>query len=147
MVTEEEAAQSGAVYRPAEMVPTMEFPPTIPFTYQFTAVLLVPVTVAVNCLLWPVSRLALVGETETPIAPGEEEIVTLAVAEVAPIWVLCAEMVITGLEGTELGARYIPLAEIVPREVLPPGTPLTDQCTAESVLEPRVALNCRAYPA
>ena len=40
----------GAVYRPAlEMDPTVEFPPAIPSTVQFTAWLVVPVTVAVNC--------------------------------------------------------------------------------------------------
>jgi hypothetical protein len=40
----------GAVYSPAvEIVPTVEFPPATPFTCQVTAVLEVPVTVAVNC--------------------------------------------------------------------------------------------------
>ena len=40
----------GAVYRPVkEIVPTKELPPATPFTSQFTAVLVVPETVAVNC--------------------------------------------------------------------------------------------------
>jgi len=32
-----------------EIVPTIEFPPAMPFTFQFTAVFDVLVTVAVNC--------------------------------------------------------------------------------------------------
>ena len=43
-------ALDGAVYKPAEeIVPTVEFPPAMPPTSQFTAVLVVPVTAAVNC--------------------------------------------------------------------------------------------------
>ena len=39
----------GAVYRPAvEIVPSVEFPPRIPFTYHLTEVLLDPATVAAN---------------------------------------------------------------------------------------------------
>jgi len=39
----------GAVYRPVElMVPTLLFPPVMPFTCHVTAVLEAPVTVAVN---------------------------------------------------------------------------------------------------
>jgi hypothetical protein len=40
----------GAVYKPAvEMVPTVELPPMTPFTCQLAAVLVEPVTVALNC--------------------------------------------------------------------------------------------------
>jgi hypothetical protein len=40
----------GAVYSPdVEIVPTVESPPVTPLTCQVTAVLEVPVTVAVNC--------------------------------------------------------------------------------------------------
>ena len=43
-------ALDGAVYKPAEeIVPTEEFPPAMPPTSQFTAVLVVPAIVAVNC--------------------------------------------------------------------------------------------------
>jgi hypothetical protein len=43
-------SEEGAVYSPAvEIVPTVAFPPVVPFTCQVTAVLEVPVTVAVNC--------------------------------------------------------------------------------------------------
>jgi hypothetical protein len=46
-------------------VPTEEFPPAIPETSQFTLVLLVPETVALNCCFWPTCTLALPGEIET----------------------------------------------------------------------------------
>jgi hypothetical protein len=46
-------------------VPTVEFPPAIPFTIQFTAVLDVPVTLALNCWLLPDSTIAAVGLIET----------------------------------------------------------------------------------
>jgi hypothetical protein len=43
-------ALDGAVYKPAgEIVPTEEFPPAMPPTSQFTAVFVVPETVAENC--------------------------------------------------------------------------------------------------
>jgi hypothetical protein len=45
----------GAVYSPeVEIVPTDEFPPVTPFTCQVTAVLEVPVTVAVNCCVFAI---------------------------------------------------------------------------------------------
>ena len=71
----------GAVYKPpAEIVPTEEFPPTIPLTSQFAAVFVVPETVAVNCCDRPTWTFALVGEmeTETGVAAGTME--TLAFA-------------------------------------------------------------------
>lgn len=47
--TEADGTVAGAVYRPLEViVPTDEFPPGIPDTNQFTAVLLTPETVALN---------------------------------------------------------------------------------------------------
>ena len=46
---------AGAVYSPVGvMVPNVAFPPTMLFTLQFTAILLVPVTLAVNCCVSPV---------------------------------------------------------------------------------------------
>ncbi len=45
---------AGAVNRPVvPMVPTDELPPAVPFTDQVTLALLVPLTVAVNCAVWP----------------------------------------------------------------------------------------------
>jgi hypothetical protein len=45
-----------------EIVPTVELPPRTPSTYHFTPVLVVPLTVAVNCLVYLAVTLALVGE-------------------------------------------------------------------------------------
>ena len=51
------------MYSPAlETVPTTALPPATPFTCQLTAVLLVPLTVAVNCRVPPVVSEADVGE-------------------------------------------------------------------------------------
>lgn len=44
------------------MVPTVEFPPVMPFTFQVTAVFEVFDTVAENCLVRPTRTVALVGE-------------------------------------------------------------------------------------
>ena len=44
-------------------MPTVEFPPGTPLTLQVTAVLLVPVTVAVNCCVAPAWTEAEPGET------------------------------------------------------------------------------------
>ena len=51
-------------------MPTVEFPPAVPFTIQVTAVLLVPDTDALNCCDWPTCRVAELGDTVTEI-PGE----------------------------------------------------------------------------
>ncbi len=59
---------SGAVYSPfREIVPTVVFPPAMPFTSQDTAVLLELLTVAVNCCVAPSITVAVKGErlTET----------------------------------------------------------------------------------
>ncbi len=71
----------GAVYRPVdEIVPTDEFPPRMPPTNQFTAVFVVPETVAVNCCDRPTWTFALVGEMETETGVAAGTMVTLAFA-------------------------------------------------------------------
>jgi len=56
---------AGAVYRPVkEMVPTVALPPMMPFTSQNTAVLVTPVTVAVNCCVLFTCTVADVGVRE-----------------------------------------------------------------------------------
>jgi hypothetical protein len=56
-VTECVPAAVGAVYIPVVLiVPPDEFPPATPSTDQFTAVLLVPCTTALNCCCAPVFR-------------------------------------------------------------------------------------------
>src|SRR5256885_16234220 len=48
---------AGAVYKPvASIVPAVEFPPAIPSADQFTVVLLVPWTVALNCCCPPADK-------------------------------------------------------------------------------------------
>ena len=83
-------AAAGAVYKPEEVtIPVERFPPGVPLTSQFTAVLLVPETVALNCSDCPVCRLALAGETETAIA-GAVVRVTAADAAADGCATLCA---------------------------------------------------------
>jgi hypothetical protein len=48
-----------------EIVPTEEFPPVMPPACQETALLVDPVTFAVNCCAFPSWRVALAGETDT----------------------------------------------------------------------------------
>jgi hypothetical protein len=61
----------GAVYSPpAVIVPNCAFPSAIPFTVQFTAVLLLPLTVALKLEVFPSSTDALVGVTLTVITGG-----------------------------------------------------------------------------
>ena len=62
--------QAGAEYKPVEeMVPSLAFPPEMPFTDQLTAVLPVPVTVAENCCVCiPLSE-TLCGEMDTVTDP------------------------------------------------------------------------------
>lgn len=52
------------------MVPTEALPPATPLTDQLTVVLVLPVTVAVNCCDSPVSIVAADGLTETVMAGG-----------------------------------------------------------------------------
>ena len=53
-----------------EIVPPVEFPPTIPFTFQVTERFVAFVTVAMNSCVAPSVTDALVGDTLTPIAGG-----------------------------------------------------------------------------
>jgi hypothetical protein len=61
-----EGAASGAVYTPsAEIVPTVLFPPEIPFTAQVTDAFDVPTTPAVNVVMAPGATVARDGVTVT----------------------------------------------------------------------------------
>jgi hypothetical protein len=56
------SAFTGAVYSPwVDTVPTEVLPPLTPFTVHVTFVLLLPVTVAVNCCVCPSRTVAVVG--------------------------------------------------------------------------------------
>jgi hypothetical protein len=68
-LTELEGTVAGAIYKPdEEIVPTVEFPPTTPFTSQLRPVL-GPVTDAVNCCDCPTCRAEEVGDMVTLIEP------------------------------------------------------------------------------
>jgi len=61
----------GAMYSPVEeIVPTVALPPVTPATLQVAAVLLVPVTVTLNCWVVLVATSALGGETLTDTGGG-----------------------------------------------------------------------------
>jgi hypothetical protein len=64
---------AGAVYKPlVEIVPTVVLPPDTSLTLHATAVLLVPVTLAVNCCVPLTSTGALLGVIEIPTTGGGE---------------------------------------------------------------------------
>ena len=65
------------------MTPAVRLPPAAPFTSQVTELLVVPVTVALNCCVCPTSRLVLVGEMvrETPLGEGGGTTLTWALAD------------------------------------------------------------------
>jgi hypothetical protein len=64
----------GAVYSPAlEIVPTVAFPPSTPFTLHATRVSVVPVTVAANGRVAPRKTIALIGATLTVTFGGGVE--------------------------------------------------------------------------
>jgi uncharacterized protein (DUF2237 family) len=94
--------EAGAVYRPATvMVPHVGPLQPVPEIVQVTVVLIVPVTVAVNCCLAPVTTFAEDGDTET--ATGSN-IVTVAEADLLGSACEVAVTVTVGGVGTEAGA-------------------------------------------
>ena len=61
----------GAVYKPeGEIVPDAAFPPAIPLTPQMTELLLLPLTVAASCNVFPSNTFALGGVTTTVMVGG-----------------------------------------------------------------------------
>src|SRR5436853_517726 len=83
---------AGAAYRPlAEMVPLDGSPPLTLLTCQVTAVLAVPLTVAVNCCVAPVFTVADVGLMLTAIVCGAPVTVTVAVPDRSELAALTAE--------------------------------------------------------
>lgn len=105
-----------------------------PVVDQVTAVLLVPVMVAVNCCVLPVSSEAEPGEMDTATTEGS---VTVTVAE-AELLLFASLVTVTVYVPAAVGAMYRPLDETVP--------PVADQVTP-SFLEPlTVAVNCCVPP-
>ena len=146
-VIEPEGTDPGAVYRPDdEMVPTIEFPASVPLTSQLTAVLLVPETVALNCCECFTSTLALVGEIETEtgaVVPAFTETHALAMAVVRAA--LCA-VILTHRDRPPRGALYRPFVEMVPTSEFPPSLPFTNQFTRWFVVPVTDALNWSDCP-
>ena len=139
----------GAVYRPeVEIVPSVEFPPVMPFTDQVTAVLEVPLTVAVNCCVCPTWTDALVGDI---VIETMGAIVTVASADfVGSAELTAATVTADGREDFDppdcFGAVYIPEEETVPTVEFPPATALTIQFTTVFDVPVTDALNCWLLP-
>ena len=111
------------------IVPTMEFPPAVPFTLQVTAVEGLPVpgvTVAVKSCAAEVETVAEVGSTLITMLSCN---VTLTVA--LSFGLTCATAVTVTLEpgGRIAGAVNRPAVEIVPVVAPPPATPFTSHVT------------------
>jgi hypothetical protein len=129
-----EVMLEGAVYRPA-----VEMAPTLGASDQVTAVFVVPLTVAVNCCVWELDKVALAGltDTETPPAGG------LSVTAAVPVFVVSAALVaVTVTVCVEVmleGAVYRPAVDIVPT------FGVSDQVTAVFVVPLTVAVNCRVW--
>jgi len=135
----------GAVYSPlSEMVPKVEFPLLTWFTLHVTAVLLVPVSLTVNCWVFPLAGVAFAGETliETDAAVT----VTFADADLVVSATLVAVTVTVLGVGTALGAVYSPISEMVPTVEFPPFTLFTLHSTALPIGPARTAVNCCFCP-
>jgi len=125
--TEKLPAVVPAVKRPAvEIVP--------PVAVHVTAVLLLPVTVAVNCCVPPVSTVAVVGATVRETV-GAEFTVTAAVADLV---MSATEVAFTEKLPAVAPAVKRPAVEIVP--------PVAVHVTAVFVLPVTVAVNCWVPP-
>ena len=136
---------SGAVYRPAELIVPQFMATLQPFTLQVTAVLLsVEVTVGVNCTVPPARTIALVGKIEIVTVGAVSVTVAVPICVVSACDVAVIVWVV--LAGRIVGAVYRPVAVIVPVVALPPGVPSTAQVTAVFVEPATVAVNCCVAP-
>jgi hypothetical protein len=135
----------GAVYRPLdEMVPHAVPEQPAPARLQVMAELVDPVTVAVNCCVFPVTICAVVGETCTItggkiVTDTDADLVLFAIA--VAVTVTCAGL------GTAAGAVKRPPDEIEPQVAPEQPTPLRLHVTAEFVVPVTVAVNCWVFPA
>ena len=82
--------------------------------------LVVPVTVAVNCCETPTCRVALAGETVTFTGVDDAVMPTVALADFVVSATLLAVTLTEPPLGTAWGAVYRPLELIVPTTELPP---------------------------
>ena len=77
------------------MVPTVAFPPVVPFTCHVTVVLVAPVTVSMNCWVAPATMLAVVGLIVIVIGGA----ITATVADAVFVVSACATAVIVIVAG------------------------------------------------
>src|SRR5271166_939666 len=134
----------GAVYSPlASTVPHAAPTQPVPDTLQLTAVLVGPVTVAVNCLVSPAKTRALVGEILITTGPTT---VTVALPDLEESACETAVTVIVGGLGSLLGAVYSPPLVMVPQADPVQPAPETLQVTAVLMIPVTVAVNCCCAP-
>jgi hypothetical protein len=99
------------------IVPTVVLPPGIPETVQFTRVLFVPVTEAVNCADASGARTIADGETAT----ATEEVTGALIVMIALADALGSETLVATtlavVSADTVGAVYNPEPEILPRVV------------------------------
>jgi hypothetical protein len=105
------------------IVPEAAFPPTFPLTLQVTVASWAPVTVAPNAWVPPTDTFAVVGEIETVISGTMVTGVDAAFVESA-----AGDAVIRTVagEGTNDGAVYTPVSEIIPQAAPEQPAPETD---------------------
>lgn len=115
-----------------------------PLRLHVTAVLVEPVTVAVNCCIFPATTCAEAGETVN--ATGAR-MVTVADADFVGSASDVTVTVATAGLGTAPGPVYRPVGEMVPHALPEHPLPLTLQLTAVFVVLTTVAVNCWVFPA
>jgi hypothetical protein len=122
----------------AVIVPTVAFPPAIPFTPQVTLLSGLPVlvTLAVNTCAPPAARLTGLGVTLTTMSSVK---VTPAEALACESALLTTATVTLAGDGRSTGAVYNPPAVIVPTLPFPCGTLFTIHRTLLSVAPVTVA--------
>lgn len=136
---------AGAVYKPvASMVPTVALPPAMPLTAQVTVVVMVPVTVAVNCCIAPVAMLGVEGDTLTVM--GVVMDTTVVATKEGSTTLVAVTVTVPGVGGATAGAMYKPDVVMVPTELLPPGMPLTAKLTLVLEWPVTVTKNCTPRP-
>ena len=135
---------------PMAELPLVTAPASEPVTVQVRAGCDAPVTEAVTDKVWPTVRLAglkgLVIETVTPESGVSSKIVTRAETELSLSALLVAVMVTVAGVGTDTGAVYRPILDIVPTAKFPPTTPFTDHVAAVFVLFATLAVNWKVCP-
>ena len=127
------------------MVPTVPFPPAMPFTLQFSPPEGSPVsvTVAVKTCAPPVGTFAGFGATDIAMLSSK---VTLADPLLCPSpWLTAVTVTLAG-DGIAVGAVYSPESEIVPVAAIPPATPFTSHVTAAFELPVTLDWNCCVAP-